>query len=68
MGVGVERDVGEAEALADQPVAAGQMLVHQRQRRLPRRALARDLRALRVAEIRLADQPSQKRSVATLGS
>src|SRR5947208_92545 len=34
MGIGVERDVGEAEGVANEPVAAGQMLVHQLQRGL----------------------------------
>ena len=68
MGVGVERDVGEAEAFADEEGAAGEMLVHQLQRRLAGLALGRDQCALSVASDASPTKATQKRIVATLGS
>ncbi len=51
------------DALPDQPAALGEVLVHQRQRRFPRRPLAGKLRPLHVREVRLPDegQPEAQR-------
>ena len=56
MGVGVEGDVGEAEPVADEEGAAGEMLVHQPERGLARLALAGKQGALEVVQPLLADE------------
>src|SRR6476469_4483728 len=57
VGIGEQADVGEAHLSADEPVAVLKMVVHQLQRRIPRRALRVQLQALRLAQIRFAKPP-----------
>ena len=56
MGVGIEGDVGEAQAIADEPVAALEVPVHQFQRGFPQLALHRQERALQGVELVFADE------------
>lgn len=56
MRIGIERDVGERQPLADEEGMGLQMRVHQVERGVARGTLARDQRALRRAELVLADE------------
>jgi hypothetical protein len=62
--ISIEADVGEARRFADQESPRGKMLVHQRQGRLPGRALCGELLALRIVQPILTDevQPEAERS------
>ena len=51
VGIGIERKVSEAGPLANQPVPAREVSIHQPQRRIPRSAFCLDLPALRLAGV-----------------